>query len=70
MERYALGVKGMSCNGCEQRLEQALTRLEGIARASADHTSERVEVVADPTRVSEADVRSCIEGAGFEVVRA
>lgn len=68
MEQVAIGVRGMSCSGCEQRLEQALTRLQGIARASADHASERVEVVLDPTRVSEAEVRSCIDGAGFEVV--
>lgn len=70
MEQVAIGVKGMSCSGCEQRLEQALTRLQGIARVSADHVSERVEVVLDPARVSGAEMRNCIERAGFEVVEA
>ncbi len=70
MEQVAIGVRGMSCSGCEQRLEQALTRLRGIARASADHANEKVEVVLDPGRVSAAEVRSCIERAGFEVMEA
>ncbi len=70
METVAIGVKGMSCGGCEQRLEQALTRLQGVARASADHARETVELVLDPSRVSEAEVRNCIEMTGFEVVEA
>ena len=68
MEKVALSVRGMNCSGCEQRLENALTRLQGIGRASADHASERVEVVLDPARTSEAEVRNSIELAGFEVV--
>ncbi len=70
MEKLALSVKGMSCNGCEQRVETSLARLEGVARASADHTTETVEVVLDPARTSEAEVRKRIEFAGFEVVTA
>ncbi len=70
MEQVAIAVKGMSCSGCERRLEQALTRLEGVARASADHASERVEVVLDPASVTEEEVRTCVELAGFDVVRA
>jgi copper chaperone CopZ len=70
MDTVAIGVGGMDCGGCERRLESALSRLEGVVRASADHAGERVEVVLDPGRVSEADVRSCIEEAGFEVLRA
>ncbi|MGH2703533.1 MAG: heavy-metal-associated domain-containing protein [Actinomycetota bacterium] len=70
METVAIGVMGMDCDGCERRLESALRRLEGVVRASADHAGERVEVVLDPVRVSETEVRGCIEEAGFEVISA
>jgi copper chaperone len=67
MERKTISVAGMSCNGCEQNVENSLTMLDGVNRVEADHESERVEVVAE-NEVSEDDIADAIRNAGYELV--
>ena len=67
MEQLELRVKGMSCNACEQRIERALARVDGVVRSSADHRAETVHVVFDPSRASAERVQVCIQQAGYEV---
>jgi Cu+-exporting ATPase len=69
MQQLEFHVTGMSCRACERRIEKALSRVDGIARSTADHQAGRVRVVFDPTRTSKEAVRSCIEHAGYEVSR-
>lgn len=56
----------MSCTGCEQNVESALQKLDGVTRVEADHEGDTVEVVADDD-VSNAGIRAAIEGAGYDV---
>ena len=67
MEQLELRVTGMTCNACEQRIEKALARVEGVTQSAADHRAARVRVMFDPARTSEGAVRSCIERAGYAV---
>jgi copper chaperone CopZ len=67
MKEIKLRVKGMSCSGCEQRIQKLLARLDGVLRSAADHQAEEVRVVFDPNRTSEEALRACIEHAGYEV---
>jgi len=67
MEQVELSVTGMNCQACEQRIEEALSRLNGVVQGAADHRVARVRVLFDPVRTSETDVRSCIEHAGYTV---
>ena len=66
MERKALSVTGMSCNGCEQNVENALRSLNGVSRVEADHEADTVDVVVDDN-VSDTDLTTAIEGAGYDV---
>lgn len=66
MERKTISVTGMSCNGCEQNVKNALQNLKGVNRVEADHEADTVELVAEDD-VSDADVRATIEGAGYDV---
>ncbi len=68
MEEVQLRVSGMSCTGCEQRIEKALGRVEGVLRSAADHRAGQVRVVFAPARTSEQSVRACIERAGYGVL--
>ena len=56
----------MSCDGCEQNLENALRKLDGVTRVEADHEADTVEVVADDD-VGDAEVHGVIERAGYDV---
>lgn len=67
MEQVELRVRGMTCTGCEQAIQRALARLDGVMRSVADHRGEQVRVVFDSKRTSEQAVRSCIQQAGYEV---
>ena len=66
MKRDTIPVSGMSCNGCEQNLENALRKLDGVTRVEADHEADTVEVVVDD--VGDAEVHDVIERAGYDVV--
>lgn len=63
----SLQVGGMDCSACQNRLRTALSRLEGVIKADADHRAGRVTVRLDEARVSEDDVKERIRAAGYEV---
>ena len=67
MEQLALRVNGMTCTGCEQRIERLLAQVEGVVRSAADHRAARVTVVFDPARTSAQAVRARLTQAGYEV---
>ena len=67
MEQIDLNVSGMTCGACEQRIEKALTRIDGVVQSVADHPAARVRVMFDPARTSESALRSCIERAGYSI---
>jgi len=37
MQRKTISVTGMSCNGCEQTVGNALKTIDGVTRVDADH---------------------------------
>lgn len=59
-----LSVTGMSCDGCEQNVEDALGERDDVTSVVADHESDTVEVDGE---ISTADVSAVIEDAGYEV---
>jgi copper chaperone CopZ len=67
MKQPHIKVTGMSCSGCEGRIEGALCRLDGVIRAKADHPSGQLSVVIDPARASEQAVHTAIKQAGYGV---
>lgn len=66
MERKTISVTGMSCNGCEQNVENALRAIAGVTRVAADHEGDTVEVVVEDD-VSDDDLGVAIEEAGYDV---
>lgn len=66
MKRETLTVTGMSCDGCERTVENALGTVEGVTRVEADNEAGTVEIVVEDD-VAEEDVTAAIERAGFDV---
>jgi len=64
--RETIPVSGMSCDGCERSVENALQSVDGVRRVEADHGGDTVEVVVDDD-VADDEVRTAIQGAGFDV---
>lgn len=57
-----LSVEGMSCNGCEANVEEALKSVVGVTNATADHESGQVTVEGE---APSDDLVSAVEDAGY-----
>ena len=67
MKETILNVKGMVCNGCENRIKNALINIQGVKDVVADHTTGTVKFTAN-IEVPESSIKERIEDIGFEVV--
>ncbi len=70
MEQLNLNVSGMTCTGCENRIERTLKDLDGARHVNADHHAGAVTVMLDEGQTDEAAVRGRIEQVGYEVREA
>ncbi len=66
-ESVTLQVEGMTCTGCEQRLGNALRRVDGVREAAADHRSGEVRVRFDSDVTDRAALAAQVHTAGYEV---
>ncbi|MCL7418806.1 MAG: cadmium-translocating P-type ATPase, partial [Halalkalicoccus sp.] len=57
----------MDCPSCAGKVENALSKLDGIAEYETRPTAGTVLVTADPDRLSRHDLVAAIEAAGYEV---
>lgn len=64
MDETQLTVTGLSCEGCEEAVTDALEALEGIERASADRETDTVVVTARG-QISTDTVRDAVASAGY-----
>ena len=65
--RKTIEVSGMSCNGCERNVENALKDISGVHRVEANHEAGAVEVAVEDD-VDDDDLGTAIHDAGYEVV--
>ena len=68
MKKIIIKVKGMVCNGCENRVQNALKNIEGIEDVIANHNDGTVTITAKE-EVSKNIMEEKIEDIGFEVVK-
>jgi len=61
-----VGEQPIHCEGCEQRITNALKRLEGVREVRADHRTQEVRVAVDPARLDAERVRAKLGQIGFE----
>lgn len=60
-----LAVEGMTCTGCENTLQETVTKLAGIATVKASHIDSTAVVSFDSTQVSIAAIGDAITEAGY-----
>jgi copper chaperone CopZ len=58
-------VKGMTCGGCEQTVQETHEGVAGVEDATADRTSDLVTIGGDAEL---DDLRQAVEDAGYTVV--
>lgn len=67
MNNVNFKVEGMHCTGCASTIETLMGRTKGVKRVSAHFDSGEARVLYDPAAVSEDELVSTIEKAGFRV---
>lgn len=68
MKHLAVGVAGMSCQGCVKNVTSVLQALPGVAEVKVSLEEARAEISYDPQLVKPIQFKDAIEGAGFDVV--
>lgn len=68
IQQLVLQLAGMTCTGCENRIQKVLGRLAGVRSTSADHRSGEVRVLFDQQQTSAGSIGDAIAGAGYEII--
>lgn len=66
MKETIIKVKGMACEGCENRIQNTLKNIEGIENVIANHKEGIVTVMANEIDIEV--IKEEIEDLGFEVL--
>ena len=67
MKNVSLNVNGMMCQGCANRIKNALSTLQSVKKTEVFLDRKQVIVEADGT-LNTTDLKEKIETLGFEVV--
>jgi sulfite exporter TauE/SafE/copper chaperone CopZ len=63
-----LSVSGMTCGGCEARIERRLKALGGVTKAKASYAGGKVGVAYDADKVSLAEIKRTVTALGYTVL--
>lgn len=61
-----IGDQKIHCTGCEQRIGNALRRLDGVRDVKASFKTQEVAVTIDDARVEPEQLRAKLEQLGYE----
>ena len=67
MKEIIFKVNGMMCEGCENRVKNAVGNIEGVENVSADHITGKVTVTVNDD-VSKEVIKETLEDIGYEIV--
>lgn len=66
MKEVNLKVNGMMCSGCENRVKNALKKIENVEEVYADHNKNSVKIILKQD-ISIDILKDTIEDIGYEV---
>jgi copper chaperone CopZ len=62
-----VSIAGMTCTGCEQKIQAGVSRLDGIKSVKASHTAANAVIEYYPDVVDTLKIREAIAGSGYTV---
>lgn len=68
MINKTLKIEGMTCASCAKAVERATKKLDGVSEASVNLATEKLSISYDDKTVSEADIKSAVEKAGYKAL--
>ena len=68
MNEVILNVKGMMCEGCENRVKNVVKNIGGVSEVTANHKTGEVKVVLKKKK-KKIVIIEAIDDIGYEVVK-
>ena len=65
-----IGVKGMTCVGCEVTLEKSIKKVHGVVAVKASASGKNAVIQYDKTKTDEAKVTQVIKAMGYKPFKA
>ena len=66
MNELIFNIEGMMCNGCENRVQNALQTIEGVEKVVANHVDGTVTVTLN-NDIDKSIIKEKLEDLGYEV---
>jgi copper chaperone CopZ len=64
-----LDIAGMTCQGCEENIKNAVVNLPGFIKATTDHETGKATVKFDKSKTSIDEIVTAINATGYKVVK-
>ncbi len=68
MNKETIKISGMTCAACAQRVQKAVSKIDGIANANVNFATEKLSVEFDEQIASIPAIKDAVENAGYGVV--
>ncbi len=68
MKKIILGIEGMHCDGCVNRLTKVLKGLDGVEDAKVSLQNKNAEIEYDDDKLELDDIEQAVSDAGFEAI--
>ena len=68
MKKIVLGIEGMHCDACVNRLTKVLKALDGVVDAKVSLENKSAEIEYDENELELDDIKQAVSDAGFEAV--
>jgi len=66
MKKIKLNISGMTCNNCANRVETALSELEGVEKVKINLKKETAKIKYDETIQDRDNFQEAVEEAGYQ----
>jgi copper chaperone CopZ len=66
MVETTIKIKGMHCVSCENRIKEAILRINGVKDVKVNYTTEKATVEFDPTKTDIKNIMKTIKNVGYE----
>ena len=69
-EHIRIGIEGMTCANCANRVAKALDAIPGVLQADVNIAIERADIVVPSGRISRKELEGAISDAGYRPIPA
>ncbi|MFH0832350.1 MAG: cation transporter [Candidatus Aenigmatarchaeota archaeon] len=65
-EEKTIGIKGMHCASCKQKIEEKISQLHGVDSINVDIAKEKAHIRFDSTQIDVAEIKAEIDNLGYD----